>query len=122
MTNLTSYSCTKTSAHTQFLSTPLSPVLLCTTVFCTSPPCPSLAISFCLRVELIVHENLEVMYVGEALARADRGRHTQQQQQHEQVLLPPHIFDEQISESQEERNMTTRLLFYMSYHSSSKHV
>ncbi|CAM9495871.1 unnamed protein product [Pylaiella littoralis] len=49
-----------------------------------------------LLKELIVHENLEVIYVGEALARADRGRHTQQQQQHEQVLLPPHIFDEQI--------------------------
>lgn len=56
----------------------LSPLLL------VPPACP------CVYVELIVHENLEVVSVGEALARADGG----QQQQG----LPLQILDEQISE------------------------
>lgn len=56
------------------------------------PACAAFA-----RVELIVHENLEVMSVGEALARADAETGSSEQQRG----LPLQILDEQISEPQE---------------------
>lgn len=52
--------------------------------FCLAP-----RLSVVVYVELIVHENLEVMSVGEALARAESGQ---------QQGLPLQILDDQISE------------------------
>lgn len=67
---------------------------------CVAPRPPAwCALCLCVCAELIVHENLEVMSVGEALATAE----SEQQQG-----LPLQILDEQISEPQERRVVTTK--------------
>lgn len=55
-----------------------------------------------LCAELIVHENLEVMSIGERLARVDSGKHQchqdqEEQQQQQQQAISLHVLDEQIS-------------------------